>query len=60
MREKKPKAQRVVMMLYPKQWEALKTAAIKLGVIRNGKPNVSGMVQAIIDDWLKMNGVDDD
>jgi hypothetical protein len=60
MRVKKEKAVLKDVSLYPKDWEALKEHAIRLGIMRNnGKPNVSGMIQRIIDDWLKMNGVDD-
>lgn len=61
MRERKDKATTGEVSLYPKDWEVLRKYAVKLGITRNnGKPNVSGMMQRIIDDWLKMNGVDDE
>lgn len=61
MRERKDKAITREVSLYPKDWKALKEYAVRFGLVRNdGKPNTSGMMQRIIDDWLKMNGVDDE
>lgn len=63
MREKPEKAVMVTVTLYPRQLELLRQFARENGIMSDKNKdgvNLSGALQAAIDDWLKMNGVDDE
>jgi len=52
----------VTVTLYPRQLEVLREFARENGLMSDKNKdgvNTSGALQAIIDDWIKMKGVDD-
>jgi hypothetical protein len=57
MREKPEKAVMVTMTLYPSQLEVLREYAREKGLMSEKNKdgiNLSGALQAVIDDWLKL------